>query len=653
VDTTSHKIGNPPASFLNARSHQEATEARSIDVPEMQHRSRPEGFIQPWWNMTQLTALISKIDRRSAVTIGTISGVIVGAVIGGSGRFDGLDAFRSGAVAGFAGGVLGLLLEVPHERRGASQPADIHGGEVEAPEEEGNITEFPEPSLEKLHQLALTAVALSDYEEGRAKLKGNETEKDIERAAEKKAVRALDDIVERINSTKKEPMVQSEGDFEDIQEVLSEGDTSEFVTAEAAAANNALVSANDLARVSSGKNGSRLRGEDIGPAGDEKSFQGDMVPSSSKQLSLFQKLTAQANASAHGRPQDSAGAGATWNGAKVKYCFASDVTAQVKHIFLAAVNQYKVAVPCLQFVDVGWASGSSTSHEQEQACNEVPAIFVQSNPAEGCYSYVGQVEWKQSQRLQLQDPGCLSIGTAVHELGHAIGMAHEQARPDRDQNVKIHWNNIQYGMEHNFEVEQKAYASSPYDFLSIMHYDRFAFARDPTKPTISEVGHHPGELGQRVGLSSYDVAQVVAMYKAESSTCKGSALAGMGCVNKPDDQGNDPCSIDKCNSMAAKHCCACGGGVQVQCYQGQACPKTDPLPDLEAHECIEDATPLFQGQGYPCIYTNVCSFNVEFICPGFPCEHKVRSKSYEAAVCNNQYQTQICSDKSKCRVFKM
>jgi hypothetical protein len=313
-----------------------------------------------------------------------------------------------------------------------------------------------------------------------------------------------------------------------------------------------------------------------------------------------------------------------------------------------------VAVPCLQFVDVGLKSGSSTSPEYQQKCNEQPAIFVQSNPAEGCYSFVGMVHWKPSQRLQLQEPGCLAIGTAVHELGHALGMAHEQSRPDRDSFVKIHWNNIQSGMSHNFDKEPKAYTKSAYDMLSIMHYDRFAFARNKAYPTIEYVGQGVhDELGQRAGLSAYDVSQVVAMYAVESNTCTGSALDGMGCINKPDDDGSDVCNIKQCNSKAAKHCCGCGGGVQVQCYKGQHCPQSAPLPDLDAKDCIEDATAKFAGQGYPCIYTNVCKFNVEFTCPGLDCSHKVRSKSYEAAQCNNQYQTTICSAKSQCRIFKM
>lgn len=38
--------------------------------------------------------------------------------------------------------------------------------------------------------------------------------------------------------------------------------------------------------------------------------------------------------------------------------------------------------------------------------------------------------------------GCNEARTPAHEVMHALGRFHEQARPDRDQFINVNWNSI-------------------------------------------------------------------------------------------------------------------------------------------------------------------------------------------------------------------
>jgi hypothetical protein len=70
-----------------------------------------------------------------------------------------------------------------------------------------------------------------------------------------------------------------------------------------------------------------------------------------------------------------------------------------------------------------------------------PDYISIENSQTGCWSSVGRVGGKQVVNLQV--PGCLNkVGTAIHELLHAVGFLHEQNRSDRDEYVFIQWYNI-------------------------------------------------------------------------------------------------------------------------------------------------------------------------------------------------------------------
>eukprot|EP00913_Durusdinium_trenchii_P003591 g3322.t1 len=240
-------------------------------------------------------------------------------------------------------------------------------------------------------------------------------------------------------------------------------------------------------------------------------------------------------------PTKSYGAGTPWTNSEVKYCFDVQLAPSAKSAVECAIttlgrdvgrSKIRQAVPGITFTNVGQRGSGS--------CNSRPAIFVQSQNS-GCWANIGMTGsfsgfFTGNQQLNLQTPGCNDCGTAIHEMLHSMGMAHEQSRPDRDNYVTINWQNIQSNMHSQFAKDSYADTNRPYDILSIMHYGPTAFTSNGMPSiTVKPAGfalytqdpnrYQYYRTGQRMGMSERDIGQLKDLYQCTTpSTCMGSNM---------------------------------------------------------------------------------------------------------------------------------
>ena len=118
-------------------------------------------------------------------------------------------------------------------------------------------------------------------------------------------------------------------------------------------------------------------------------------------------------------------------------------------------------------------------------------------------------------------PTAWNRGTICHEVGHALGLYHEQQRDDRDTYVIINFSNIDPSEQANFtKLPGGSVAQGAYDFYSVMHYSRNALSNDGMDTISMQSGFTQfiniiGEVLDRT-LSKLDRAGMAVVYGTAS-----------------------------------------------------------------------------------------------------------------------------------------
>ncbi|EFX86892.1 hypothetical protein DAPPUDRAFT_312308 [Daphnia pulex] len=227
-------------------------------------------------------------------------------------------------------------------------------------------------------------------------------------------------------------------------------------------------------------------------AGEEYESE-DFIPWTQQDPELFGgdiKLTERKNALMSSR--------ARWPTARIPYVLASDYTPRQREIIANAVSAFH-NLTCIRFVP---------------RTTERNYIRIKKT-GEGCWSFVGRIGRRQTVGL---DDKCLLYsrpGLVIHELMHVLGFYHEHQRPDRDEYVSVDLDNVEPKNKRYFEkmrISHYNILGHSYDYGSVMHYPKDAFAKDHRKPVMTPVTEGTSVLGNRKTFSTADVEKLNTLY---------------------------------------------------------------------------------------------------------------------------------------------
>src|SRR5208282_6717899 len=133
--------------------------------------------------------------------------------------------------------------------------------------------------------------------------------------------------------------------------------------------------------------------------------------------------------------------------------------------------------------------------------------FDPNNFSGSCEAYEGRVGGEQT----VGGSATCTVATILHEMGHTVGVWHEQSRPDRSTYVNVNYGAVIKASRSNFDqLADNDQELTLFDYASVMEYPAFSFSRNGEPCLESIPAGIP--LSNSAGYSAADIDGIDRLY---------------------------------------------------------------------------------------------------------------------------------------------